>query len=333
MSHLRLVHSTSRSSASTHPCVEAFQRELDYVHETLRRLGAKDDEIEDLAHKVFLTLYRSWPTDDPSRPPARPLRPHLFSIAFRTLCATRASREPEIPRLAVDTLDDSGEITPTSHFMSVLLDAGRIVPTQPDAIRERAVVRAAAALSNRPAVAPAPDLRERERGPGFRIVVPLILAFAIGATGVALALHDRRDPLPPVSARPAVPASESSVRRAHREPAPTVAPAPPSPGKRLRSHRLPAADKPVPGAELECLQRALTSFVGHDFDGALATLMEHARRFPRGWLAEEREALRVRSLAGAGRTDEARAAAAEFGARFPHSVLGQSLTGPNEAGD
>ena len=66
---------------------------------------------------------------------------------------------------------------------------------------------------------------------------------------------------------------------------------------------------------------------------ALAALLEHARRFPRGWLTEEREALRVRSLAGAGRTDEARAAAADFGARFPHSVLSQSLAGPREAED
>src|SRR5437016_1884991 len=38
-------------------------------------------------------------------------------------------------------------------------------------------------------------------------------------------------------------------------------------------------------------------------------------------LVEEREALRVKSLAGLGRQDDARRAAAEFHARFPRSVL------------
>ena len=48
---------------------------------------------------------------------------------------------------------------------------------------------------------------------------------------------------------------------------------------------------------------------------------EHGRRFPNGRLAEEREALRVRSLAHAGRGDEARRALASFGKRFPHSAF------------
>jgi len=58
-----------------------------------------------------------------------------------------------------------------------------------------------------------------------------------------------------------------------------------------------------------------------DFAGALGVTAEHARRFRNGRLVEEREALRVRSLAGLGRHQEARRAAAEFHARFPHSVL------------
>jgi hypothetical protein len=58
-----------------------------------------------------------------------------------------------------------------------------------------------------------------------------------------------------------------------------------------------------------------------DFADALPPLTEHARRFKDGTLAEEREALRVKALAGLGRTTEARRAAAAFGARFPRSVL------------
>jgi hypothetical protein len=63
------------------------------------------------------------------------------------------------------------------------------------------------------------------------------------------------------------------------------------------------------------------AFAGRDFTGALAASAEHARRFPGSWLAEEREALRVRSLDGAGRRDEAHRAAAAFGERFPRSAL------------
>jgi hypothetical protein len=48
---------------------------------------------------------------------------------------------------------------------------------------------------------------------------------------------------------------------------------------------------------------------------------QHARRFKTGRLVEEREALRVKALAGLGRTEEARRAAAAFRARFPRSVL------------
>ena len=54
-------------------------------------------------------------------------------------------------------------------------------------------------------------------------------------------------------------------------------------------------------AELELLQRAQTAYTRHEFSGALTLLAEHARRFPRGHLAEERDALRVRCLLGAGR--------------------------------
>ena len=40
-----------------------------------------------------------------------------------------------------------------------------------------------------------------------------------------------------------------------------------------------------------------------------------------GSLVEEREALRVKALAGLGRHEDAQRAAAEFHARFPHSVF------------
>ena len=60
-----------------------YQRELDYLFETLGRLGASPREIEDLAHEIFLVLLRNWADLDLSRP----VRPYLFAIAFRVVCA------------------------------------------------------------------------------------------------------------------------------------------------------------------------------------------------------------------------------------------------------
>jgi RNA polymerase sigma-70 factor (ECF subfamily) len=93
MRYLRLVHSTAAEPAAPkEACVVAFDRELDYVFSTLRRLGASSSELEDLAHEVFLVLYRNWPDVDLSRP----LRPYLFGIAFRIVAAHRRRRSREV---------------------------------------------------------------------------------------------------------------------------------------------------------------------------------------------------------------------------------------------
>jgi hypothetical protein len=52
---------------------------------------------------------------------------------------------------------------------------------------------------------------------------------------------------------------------------------------------------------------------------ALAGIDEHARRFPRGQLAPEREYLRVRALRRLGRVDEAKARARAYLVTFPSS--------------
>ena len=74
-------------------------------------------------------------------------------------------------------------------------------------------------------------------------------------------------------------------------------------------------------AELRLLRQARAAVAREDYAAALPPIAEHARRFKDGRLAEEREALRVKALAGLGRTDEARRAATAFRARFPRSVL------------
>jgi RNA polymerase sigma-70 factor (ECF subfamily) len=96
--YLRLVRTPPPDAVPEDACVQAFDRELDYVFATLRRLGAPREDIEDLAHDVFMVLFRNWTTLDTERP----LRPYLFGIAFRIVCAHRRRRLREVPHPAPD---------------------------------------------------------------------------------------------------------------------------------------------------------------------------------------------------------------------------------------
>jgi RNA polymerase sigma-70 factor (ECF subfamily) len=82
-------------------CLDAFQKELDYVFRTLRRLGTSASEVEDLAQEVFLALRRSWAEYDPERP----LRPYLFGICFRIASAHERKRRREVAFGVVDVGD------------------------------------------------------------------------------------------------------------------------------------------------------------------------------------------------------------------------------------
>jgi hypothetical protein len=70
------------------------------------------------------------------------------------------------------------------------------------------------------------------------------------------------------------------------------------------------------------VERARVALLRRAPADALAAVEEHARRFPRGQLAEEREALAVQCLAALGRGDDARTRAEVFHRRFPQSALG-----------
>lgn len=86
-------------------CFAAFQQEFDYLCRTLRRLGVRPPDVEDLAHEVFLVLYRRWDDFDPSRP----LRPWLFGIAFRVASSHHKSRARELPHGTLDVEDAASE--------------------------------------------------------------------------------------------------------------------------------------------------------------------------------------------------------------------------------
>ena len=92
MSHLRLVTPPASQASSDVACLDAFQREVDYVYRTLRRLGVGSSEVEDLTQEVFLALRGAWGAYDPGRP----LRPYLFGIAFRIASAYQRKRNREV---------------------------------------------------------------------------------------------------------------------------------------------------------------------------------------------------------------------------------------------
>jgi hypothetical protein len=203
-----------------------------------------------------------------------------------------------------------------SPAVRLLLDRERQITVLPAAARARALSRARAALAAGVATRPVPS-----RVPwAARWAAAGLAGAATVAAGAGVYRMGVRawSPAPPV-ATSLTPSALADV------PTPLASP-------RTRPFvNLPAepmgATAPtlsVAGtarAELRLLEQARAAGAREDFLLALQLLDEHARRFRRGRLAEEREALRVRALVGLGRRDDARRAAADFGLRFPLSPL------------
>lgn len=103
MVSLRLVHSRPPAPAPDGSCLDAFDRELDYLYGTLQRLGARRDDIDDLLQEIFLVLCRNWPELDTTRP----MRPWLFGVAFRVIRTHRRRRARETPHAGLDLEDDA----------------------------------------------------------------------------------------------------------------------------------------------------------------------------------------------------------------------------------
>lgn len=78
-----------------------YKQEFGYAWRTLRRLGVRDSDLPDLAHDMFIVVFRHLADYDRSRP----VRPWLFGIAFRVVSDYRRSA-----RLARETLGDAPEV-------------------------------------------------------------------------------------------------------------------------------------------------------------------------------------------------------------------------------
>lgn len=195
-----------------------------------------------------------------------------------------------------------------------LLECEKEIPSYPPAVRARVLARARALLAAggvKSSATPVPVSRRRWA------VAAAIACCASAASGAAA--YEVRAQL---AARSQMAAVASVMEEA--------APIPSSVARRARrvipvertvatSPSAPAAD--TAQAELRLLRRARAALASGDHAAALQPITLHTRRFTTGRLVEEREALRIRALAGLGRTDEARRASQAFVTLFPNSVL------------
>lgn len=120
MNHLRLIPGRlaavpqAAKGPPEDPCLEAFSGEVDYLMRSLRRLGVHRDDLEDVAHDVFLVLYQSWEKYDR----ARSFRAYLFGVAFRVAANHVRKRRKEVPHPHL-------EITDAGDRPDQLMEAGQ----------------------------------------------------------------------------------------------------------------------------------------------------------------------------------------------------------------
>lgn len=195
-----------------------------------------------------------------------------------------------------------------------MLAQERRIPAVPAATRDRALARALEAITTI-AVSRPLEPRPRRRFP-WAVFVPLLgLASAAGG----LAVHSAgtyEKAVPAVAAGQTPQSPQSVVDRETKASAMTVQRVEVTGVSPLARHARSPAD-----GEVRLLEQARVALERSDCAAAMVPLLEHARRFQNGQLAEEREALRVRALSGLGLRDEVRRAAADFEARFPLSPL------------
>jgi len=158
-------------------------------------------------------------------------------------------------------------------------------------------------------------------------VAPLGLGIIIGASGQALWAVNH----------PPTPAAAPTLR----VPPPTLLP-PPAIDAPAAPATEPTSTSPQPSAqpprstlsdERVLLDQARRQLASDEPARALVFLDQHAQRFARGMLSEEREAMRINVLVQLGRKDEAKARAAAFAARFPNSIMGSSVRAALKSAD
>jgi hypothetical protein len=113
------------------------------------------------------------------------------------------------------------------------------------------------------------------------------------------------------------------------EPVPSATPST-RPQPKAHATTSASASAEGPEAEVKLLERAQDALRARPAE-ALAICDDHARRFPRGMLAQEREVIAIEALVKAGRPSDAKTRAERFKKAFPgssHTRRIDTLTGP-----
>lgn len=113
---------TSSSLSAAAPAAvfsELYTAQVRWVWRTLWRLGVPDRDLEDVAHDVFVVVHRKLADYDT----ARPLKPWLFGICFRTALDRRRkfSNAREQPTLKDDALSHVADPAGIDAFAVVQL--------------------------------------------------------------------------------------------------------------------------------------------------------------------------------------------------------------------
>jgi hypothetical protein len=233
------------------------------------------------------------------------------------------------------TGDPMDELAPLSAELRDFLDAERELDVPAPEMRERLLGRIAPLLVAPPETGHADAAGAAsgatgtigKAGLGAKLLVPAICT-VLGAAGGA-ATHAYL-----AASRPPGPAARSAVSAV---PVPTSAPsasppalssskavepeAAPSPATSASSRLVPRETPPASlRAERLLLESAAAALMRGDSAAAMATLQKHARQYPRGALAEEREVLWVKVLRAQGNEKAAEQRAKDFKQKFPSSL-------------
>jgi RNA polymerase sigma-70 factor, ECF subfamily len=106
---------------------QLFDTELAYVWHTLRRLGVRERDLEDVTHDVFLAVHRKLHTFDGTRP----MRPWLFGFAYRFAADYRklARHRREVLELTPEARDPSPSALDRAELGETLDVARRALDT------------------------------------------------------------------------------------------------------------------------------------------------------------------------------------------------------------
>lgn len=133
-----------------------------------------------------------------------------------------------------------------------------------------------------------------------------LIGGAVGASGHAYFAAPAPQPAAPQVA-PVLPQAATSQTQTQPEPTRDVVPPPvASPEANVPEPSAARAPRPAPGGSLRAerllLEAASAALMRGDAESALVALRQHAQRFPKGALAEEREALLARARAAPGKS-------------------------------